>query len=377
MGVLKGSISFTRFKVVDKPENEYLDAVKHYAFNEIEEDSDAEVSSGWVSLIEEDTQLDAPDFLKGSYLTLLLRVDNRRVPTTALKNNFKKVLKEKYIAGEKLSKSDRQEIKETIRLQLLKKVIPTTKTYSMVWNIKNGSIVFESANAKVCDMFIDIFNETFGLKLKRMFPYTLAEQLIDSSLHSSLRNSTETDFISRTNFPSNYSENVVELLDIKRFLGQEFLIWLWNCGRTSTVFKNCSLWCGDRMVLISGEDTKVTCEGDIIVMGEVKKGLAQGRKMIECRFSIEKEDREYEFTLDDIWMNFKSCKLPKVPLDKDDMDGAFLERMYLLEEVVGMVDHLFKLFIETKFSIDWKTFVNSISDWLQDICDDKDCDNIG
>ena len=367
MGILKGNISFTRFKVVGKPENEYLDTIKRYAFNEIEEDSDAEVSSGWVSLIEEDTQLDAPDFLKGAYLTLLLRVDSRKVPSTALKNQYKKVLKEKYASGQRPSKSDRQEIKATIRLQLLKKVIPAIKTYGMVWNIKDGSIIFESTNTKVCDMFADIFNETFGLKPKRMFPYILAERLVDSSLHSNLRNSAETDFISRTSLSSNYSENTVDLLEIKRFLGQEFLIWLWNCGRSSKVFKNCSLWCGDRMVLISGEDTKVICEGDIVVMGEVKKGLAQGRKMVECRFSIEKEDREYEFTLDDIWMNFKSCKLPKVPLDKDDMDGAFLERVYLLEEVVGIVDHLFKLFIETKLSIDWRTFVNSISDWLQDL----------
>ena len=315
MGILKGGISFTRFKVVGKPENEYLDTIKQYAFNEIEEDSDAEVSSGWVSLIEEDTQLDAPDFLKGAYLTLLLRVDSRKVPTTALKNQYKKIIKEKYASGQKPSKSDRQEIKEAIRLQLLKKAIPTTKTYGMVWNINNGNIIFESTNTKICDRFIDIFKETFGLKIKRMFPYVLAEHLVDSSLHANLRNSTETNFITRTNLPAKYSENVVELLDMKRFLGQEFLIWLWNCGRSSKVFKNCSLWCGDRMVLISGEDTKVTCEGDIITMGEVKKGLAQGRKMVECRFSVEKEDREYEFTLDDIWMNFKSCKLPKVTLD--------------------------------------------------------------
>ena len=53
------------------------------------------------------------------------------------------------------------------------------------------------------------------------------------------------------------------------------------------------------------------------------------------------------------------------------MDGALQERVYLLEDMVDTIDHLFKLFIETKFSIDWRTFVNSVSDWLQDISDEE------
>ena len=61
-----------------------------------------------------------------------------------------------------------------VQLSLLKRAIPSSKTYDMVWNLQSGAVLFGCLNNKICDEFREIFLGTFGLNLDPVFPYALA-----------------------------------------------------------------------------------------------------------------------------------------------------------------------------------------------------------
>ena len=99
-------------------------------------------------------------------------------------------------------------------------------------------------------------------------------------------------------------------------------------------------------------------------MHEGREAISQGKKVTSARYKIFLEDNEYSFTLDGTWLNFKTCKTPKVVFDKDDIDGTFFEKIYLLQIVVKAIDTLFTEFIKLRMSSDWINSVKEIINWI-------------
>jgi len=55
-----------------------------------------------------------------------------------------------------------------------------------------------------------------------------------------------------------------------------------------------------------------------------------------------------------MWLNFKACKTPKVTLeDAADVDGAFFEKMFLLQDLLTHMDEMFAEFVKLRSSNDW------------------------
>lgn len=164
MGLINGSGSFTRFVVDgDIPEDYYEEfpkRISRFAFKNLDEISDQERSIGWVNILDMfDTRMNAMEYFKEPCIALSWRVDVRSVPAKALKQYCREA-EEKIKDSEELDfipKKRRQEIKDGIKIKLIKRAIPRAQTYDMIWDIQTGVVLFGAVSNKLCDEFSEFF----------------------------------------------------------------------------------------------------------------------------------------------------------------------------------------------------------------------------
>lgn len=185
MGFLSGSASFVRFSVEGElPENplDYIaERVVAYAFRDIDDTYD-EYSIGWVSVLNMfDSQFQYASYVAGDYITLTLRIDERKVSPAILKKFVQKeeerVKQEKQLP--KLGRAMKVEIKERVRTELMRKAIPVPVVYDLCWSLSDATLFFFSTNKKAQAVLEDFFNETFGMLIRQQIPYVIGEQLLD------------------------------------------------------------------------------------------------------------------------------------------------------------------------------------------------------
>ncbi|MGD8385744.1 MAG: recombination-associated protein RdgC [Desulfobacteraceae bacterium] len=183
MGFLRGSVTCTRFQVAgDLPEDfreTVRDRISRYAFRKLEEDSDQERTMGWVNILDElQVGFYGDEMFKEPYLALSLRVDVRSVPARALRQYCREAEEEvKSLEGlDFLNKKRREEIRERVRGQLLRRVLPRTSIYDMAWDLQGGVVLFGSTTPRICDAFSELFFNTFEFRLTSLYPYALAYQ---------------------------------------------------------------------------------------------------------------------------------------------------------------------------------------------------------
>jgi DNA recombination-dependent growth factor C len=185
MSFLKGSASFVRFSVEGElPENALdfiADRIAAFSFQDIDDTYD-EYSIGWVSVLNMfDSQFEYASYVAGDYITLTMRIDERKVSPAILKKFVTKeeerVRLEKQLP--KLGRSLKIQIKERIRTELVRKAIPIPSVYDLCWSMSDNTLLFFSTNKKAQAVLEDFFKESFGLLLRQQIPYTTAEHLID------------------------------------------------------------------------------------------------------------------------------------------------------------------------------------------------------
>ena len=201
MGLLKGSASFVRFTLEgDLPENalDYIaDRIVSFSFRDIDDTYD-EYSIGWVSILNMfDSQFQFASYAAGDYITLTLRIDERKVSPAILKKFTQK--EEERIKTErqipKLSRTMKVEIKERVRVDLMRKSIPVPSTFELCWNLSESTLLFFSTNKKIHAVLEDFFKESFGLLVRQQIPYAIAEHLLDEESQPLLGNLTPQIFV--------------------------------------------------------------------------------------------------------------------------------------------------------------------------------------
>ncbi len=184
MSFLKGTASFVRFSVEGTlPENSLDFIAKRimaYSFKDIDDTYD-EYSIGWVSILNMfDTQFAFASYVAGDYITLTLRIDERKVSPAILKKFVQKEEERVRIERQlpRLSRSAKVEIKERIRTELMRKAIPIPATFELCWNLANSTLLFFSTNKKIHSVLEDFFKESFGLLIRQQIPFITAEYLV-------------------------------------------------------------------------------------------------------------------------------------------------------------------------------------------------------
>jgi DNA recombination-dependent growth factor C len=182
MGIIKGSVTLTRYQVKGEPPAEFKDfldrRIRRFAFQEIE-DSAEELSAGWVSPHD---YLDAgfayAPYSLDPYVVLGLRIDQRKVGGALLKKYHRLEMKRAYAERQaKLSRAEREELKEKVRLQLLTRMPPASKVAELVWNTASGEAWLGSSARQAREIAEDLFRRSFELDLLPVIPWHLAQRL--------------------------------------------------------------------------------------------------------------------------------------------------------------------------------------------------------
>jgi len=201
MGFVKGTAAFVRFSVEgDLPENVWdfiAERITQFAFKDID-DTYEEESLGWVSVTNMfDTDFNYASYAAGNYVTLSMRLDERKVSSTIVKKFVAKeeerIKKEKEIP--KISRSMRVEIKERIENELMRKALPMPSVFDLCWNLENSTLLFFSTNQKAQALLEDLFKDTFGLNIMQQIPYVCGEHLLDEEDKDKLATITPDIFV--------------------------------------------------------------------------------------------------------------------------------------------------------------------------------------
>lgn len=184
MGALQGTLTYKVFYVHDEvPEDfhtEILERVKERAFEELTPESEDDEHYGWVP-IEHPLRVEFERFniVFDHFVNLGLRQDKYAIPSNLLKAHVSQAERAYKTEHDKdrLSKFERQDIKDVVRGELKNQSLPRMKVVDMSWDLRSGRIRFWNQSAKTCELFQGLFEDTFGLKILPANPYINAMQL--------------------------------------------------------------------------------------------------------------------------------------------------------------------------------------------------------
>jgi recombination associated protein RdgC len=173
--------------------------------------------------------------------------------------------------------------------------------------------------------------------------------------------------------------DLVDIIVEKRFVGQEFLTWLWfkseerggavalpGEGDIQVAFEK-------HMLLESGEGEsheKLICKGLQAELQEARTGLRMGKKLEQARIYLAKGEYEWNLTLSATLFEYRNVKLPKTlsPIEESSdpvaREGRILERLGMAEEAMRTIDELFRMYLKLRVSDDWPGEHAKVKTWI-------------
>lgn len=162
-----------------------------------------------------------------------------------------------------------------------------------------------------------------------------------------------------------------------KFLGHEFLTWLWFIIDTDQNYIQSlqediiSLEMNNRIVLENSFNNlteNITIKGDDAGLEEAKLSLQKGGVVTECNFSLKIGDLEWKFNIKGESLNISSLKSPETGNieKKEDIEGVVLEKFFLYEKVVTLLNTLYTRFIAIRLQNTWnEKTVPMLKNWIQ------------
>ena len=369
MGIQSASATFSRFFVPDEVAGGdfwgyVYEKLVAGAFKGLDEGlEEAKGFAGFDDFFEDD--FSTVPWHRGEYVSFGFRVDQRRVPAVVLKQHLREAVKKFYEESARWpSRKEKLGIQEEVETMLLSRAFAQPSSCEIVWNPATKLMLVGSTSSKMLEAFLGHFEDHF-----RMYPaplYHAAWAMHSGYIDDRLRDRLE----------SMVPLKSVTAVEEGRFLGYEFLTWLWWFVETGSGSIRVSdsleaqVHLGERMVLtLPGEGReKVVCTTQANALDEARTALRRGKLVAEMQLFLMAGDNEYYLTLDSSLSAVKGLKTPKQPLDYDpeDPDGRFLERMFFVEEVSSVLDVLYGDFLRARLDTSWDTdFLLRIRQWME------------
>lgn len=157
--------------------------------------------------------------------------------------------------------------------------------------------------------------------------------------------------------------DLIEKINRTAFLGSEFLTYLWFMSETSESHYRIDddsdpfdIFFDDRLTVGGAQ---VNAQENLFRGGhptsslEAHAALRLGKLATEARVRLVRGAQEWAFVLKAGDLAVSALQVPAV-LSKNDED-RFYERMYLVEELEKMLNHIYRNFLEAKLSDTWRT----------------------
>ena len=150
-----------------------------------------------------------------------------------------------------------------------------------------------------------------------------------------------------------------------RFLGPEFLTWLWyGCeedreGLRVSNRQSLALSVGNCVVIQKSGDggaEEVRVRGETADFDEAMLAIRKGGLVTEIHLQCSRGEQVWRFTLKGENLAMLGLRTPPLapPEEADEIEGAVLEKVALCEEAVNLVEALFQRFIRLRISPAWR-----------------------
>ena len=173
--------------------------------------------------------------------------------------------------------------------------------------------------------------------------------------------------------------DLVELLYAYRFLGREFLAWLWFKSEIESdgIIKikdqdPVVIAVGDKMVLETGDGEyreTLVLQGSHSEHQEARLGLLQGKLPEEMHLKLMRGQDEWQLNLKATTLEIKGLKSKSAAgsqEDDEDQEAFFFDQMYQVEAVSEIIDGLFREFLHLRLSPAWEQEeMPRVQDWLE------------
>lgn len=182
MAITSNTTSTRRYSVEGQlPDNfhdEIRERIQKLAFREMDDSNLKEISIGWVSINNPFGTAEEIDdgFDKDGYIALSMRIDKKSIPAQTCKAYIFKE-EQKHLESskkERLSYNERKSIKEAVLVKLLQKALPVSAVYDFFWNTNTNNLFFFGTSEDINNKFIELFEETFQMRLFKLSPYGIA-----------------------------------------------------------------------------------------------------------------------------------------------------------------------------------------------------------
>lgn len=369
MGIQSASATLSRFYVPEPVTEDFWgfvdERLRAGSFKECEEGE--ERSSGFASWDDFfDSSFAYGSYHKGEYLAFNFRQDQRKV-SALIKKQYVRQGVQRYRAeheGKWPSRNERKEIQENIQSWLLDRALPQPSAFDVVWNPAKNWMILGTTSAKMLEVFLEYFENNF-----RVYPVPLYHA--QWALNLIPLDGGQKDFLN-----SIVKVNSSSAMEEGRFLGHEFLTWLWFFSEESDGIlrfsedRQAELLLGERLVLsLPGEGKeRVVLTTQANALHEARTALRQGKLVDEIQLFLRVGDNEYLFTMDSSLWAIKGLRTPKQLPDynEEDVDGRFLEKMFFWEEVSSVLNSLYREFLSKRLSPSWESdTLPLLREWIE------------
>ena len=273
-------------------------------------------SCGWVSWEDiADTTWSVAPPEKGQYMAFALRIDTRRIPPALLDKEVSVALKaEETLLQEQgrkfVSRERKQELKEQVKLRLMRHTMPTPKQIGIIWDTLNNTVFALTTNDKELGYIKDLFYRSFHVELLE------PEMNFDTAPPS------------------------------------EFLAWFWFNSEVKSGFidDGVIITTTEKMVLSSLGAGQVSTDG---AAEEAKLALRLGKTLTSLGVSMDDSNVVGKAQLSGRINQMNSVKLAPYDRQRDEEEDAFfLDRVFCLERMFAMLNGAYLRFQVVRESVE-------------------------
>jgi hypothetical protein len=162
-----------------------------------------------------------------------------------------------------------------------------------------------------------------------------------------------------------------------RFLGDEFLTWLWYLIETGPdAFRSTDPDCltlevGNRVVLENRKGKsieRITIKGDDAGLEEGKMALKKGALVTELALVFKSGDHEWQFSIKGESLNLSGLKAPgpALPQSPEEMEPFLLDKTQQFYKIIIFIEKMYKNFIRLRISSGWSSKTTpAIKKWVK------------
>jgi hypothetical protein len=159
-------------------------------------------------------------------------------------------------------------------------------------------------------------------------------------------------------------------------LGQDFLTWLWHATEARRgVFKDKDgrefhLRMEERLSVQGGDGEGLESASVKSPSGELteaRSGLRTGKKVNRAQLRFDRDPESWQLTLKDTDFSLSGLKTPKVETsDREDTDpdARVLEKLFLVEQCLDLLDCVYREFLGLRLSAKWAEETRTIGVWI-------------